>query len=135
MHTVELYKEFRFDAAHFLPHAPDGHPNKRMHGHSFRVSVFMRGAPNAETGLLQDLQEVNEAIAKVHDLLDHNTLNEIAGLEVPTLENLSIFIFNALADALPTSRLMNADIRMKMESRNTGGRASACAPRCRWAPF
>ena len=102
MHTVELYKEFRFDAAHFLPHAPDGHPNKRMHGHSFRVSVFMRGAPNAETGLLQALQEVNEAIAKVHDLLDHNTLNEIAGLEVPTLENLSIFIFNALADALPT---------------------------------
>ena len=33
---------------------------------------------------------------------NHNTLNEIAGLEVPTLENLSIFIFNALADALPT---------------------------------
>lgn len=102
MHSVELYKEFRFDAAHFLPHAPEGHPNRRMHGHSFRVAVFMRGTPDAATGILQDLQGVNAAIAKVRDQLDHNTLNEIAGLEVPTLENLCVFIFGALAGDLPT---------------------------------
>ena len=36
---VELVKDFRFEAAHFLPHVPQGHKCRRMHGHSFRGEV------------------------------------------------------------------------------------------------
>ena len=36
---MRIYKEFFFEAAHFLPSAPAGHPNARVHGHSFRVRV------------------------------------------------------------------------------------------------
>ncbi|HEV7426648.1 MAG TPA: 6-carboxytetrahydropterin synthase, partial [Thermoanaerobaculia bacterium] len=30
--VVELVKDFRFEAAHFLPHVPEGHKCRRMHG-------------------------------------------------------------------------------------------------------
>src|SRR2546423_1795616 len=33
--VIAISKEFRFDAAHFLPTADKGHPNARLHGHSF----------------------------------------------------------------------------------------------------
>ena len=102
MASVELYKEFRFDAAHFLPHAAEGHPNSRVHGHSFRVSVKLKGVPDPETGILQDLEGVTEALASVRDRLDHHMLNEVEGLEVPTLENLAIYIYNALKLDLPS---------------------------------
>ena len=42
-HNVELVKDFRFEAAHFLPNVPAGHKCLRMHGHSFRVAVHVRG--------------------------------------------------------------------------------------------
>ena len=61
MALVEIYKQFRFDAAHYLPHAPEGHPNKRVHGHSFRAEITIRAqgrdagaAVSALTELVQD---------------------------------------------------------------------------------
>lgn len=100
MHTVELFKDFRFDAAHYLPSAPEGHPNSRMHGHSFRVRVFLRGEPDPETGLLKHFESVDGAVTRVQQMLDHNLLNEIPGLDKPTLEYISLFIFNELKDEL-----------------------------------
>ncbi|MBL7710671.1 MAG: 6-carboxytetrahydropterin synthase, partial [Chitinophagaceae bacterium] len=32
---MEIYKEFAFDAAHFLPNVPEGHKCKQMHGHTY----------------------------------------------------------------------------------------------------
>jgi 6-pyruvoyltetrahydropterin/6-carboxytetrahydropterin synthase len=43
---MRIYKEFSFEAAHFLPSAPPGHPNARVHGHSFRVRVTLAGEPD-----------------------------------------------------------------------------------------
>ena len=43
---MRIYKEFTFEAAHFLPSAPPGHPNARVHGHSFRVRVTIDGEPD-----------------------------------------------------------------------------------------
>ena len=43
---MRIYKEFFFEAAHFLPSAPAGHPNARVHGHSFRVRVTIGGEPD-----------------------------------------------------------------------------------------
>ena len=33
MHPIELVKDFRFEAAHYLPNVPEGHKCRRMHGH------------------------------------------------------------------------------------------------------
>jgi 6-pyruvoyltetrahydropterin/6-carboxytetrahydropterin synthase len=99
--VIEISKTFLFDAAHFLPHAAPGHPNSRMHGHSFQVVVTLRGEPDAAKGWLRDLGEVASAVETVRDALDHRTLNEVEGLGVPTLERLSAWIFAMLKPRLP----------------------------------
>ena len=50
---MRIYKEFTFEGAHYLPSAPEGHPNARIHGHSFRVRVSVDGEPDPETELLR----------------------------------------------------------------------------------
>ena len=40
--VVELTKEFRFEAAHCLPNTPEGHKCRRLHGHSFKVTVEVK---------------------------------------------------------------------------------------------
>src|SRR5262249_7351801 len=52
MPTTQIYKELVFEAAYRLPSAPAGHPNARIHGHSFHVRVTVAGEPDAEQGHL-----------------------------------------------------------------------------------
>ena len=99
--TLSITKEFRFDAAHFLPTAPKGHPNSRMHGHSFVAAVTLEGAPDPVKGWIRDFADVDAAVADLRARLDHHLLNEIKGLELPTLERLARFIFDELKGALP----------------------------------
>ncbi len=98
---ISITKEFRFDAAHYLPTAPKGHPNSRMHGHSFAVVVTLEGVPGAQSGLIRDFAEIDAAVAGVRERLDHHVLNEIEGLALPTLETLAAWVFSALSPKLP----------------------------------
>lgn len=98
---IAISKEFRFDAAHFLPTAEKGHPNARVHGHSFSAQVTLEGKADPTHGWLRDFAEVDAAIANVRERLDHHMLNEIKGLEKPTLENLARYIYTALKAPLP----------------------------------
>ena len=97
----ELSKQFRFDAAHFLPTAPEGHPYRRLHGHSFTVEVAISGTPDPEQGWIVDFAIVEAKLQELRERLDHRLLNEIEGLTLPTLERRAAWIFAALAPALP----------------------------------
>ncbi len=99
--SVEIVKEFRFDAAHFLPTAPIGHPYRRMHGHSFRVEVALSGTPDPATGWLIDFATIETAVSDLRQTLDHHLLNDIPGLSVPTLETIAAWIYRELAPLLP----------------------------------
>ncbi|HEY6921663.1 MAG TPA: 6-carboxytetrahydropterin synthase, partial [Methyloceanibacter sp.] len=77
---MRVYKEFTFEAAHLLPSAPPGHPNARVHGHSFRVRVTVDGEPNEETGVVIHFDDLEAATADVRDALDHRFLNDLQGL-------------------------------------------------------
>lgn len=98
---MQIYKEFTFEAAHFLPSAPAGHPNSRIHGHSFHVRVTVEGEPDAGTGLVFHFDDLKAAIADVRAGLDHQFLNEVDGIGAPTLENITIWIWNRLEDKIP----------------------------------
>ena len=98
---MRIYKEFTFEAAHFLPSAPPGHPNSRVHGHSFRVRVTLDGEPHEKTGLVMHLDDVEAALADVHDALDHRFLNEVEGLSQPTLERITMWLWDRLRNRLP----------------------------------
>jgi 6-pyruvoyltetrahydropterin/6-carboxytetrahydropterin synthase len=98
---MRIYKEFHFEAAHHLPTAPPGHRNARMHGHSFRVRVSIDGEPDPETGLVMDLEELARALAEARDELDHRLLNDVPGLEAPTLERIAAWLWNRLGNKVP----------------------------------
>ncbi|MCU0623895.1 MAG: 6-carboxytetrahydropterin synthase QueD [Gemmatimonadaceae bacterium] len=100
-HVVELFRDFTFEAAHRLPHVPDGHKCARLHGHSFRVRVVVRGPVDPHTGWVMDFAELKAAWKPVEARLDHHYLNEIPGLENPTSEVLARWIWDALLPALP----------------------------------
>src|SRR5436305_15133341 len=98
---VELVKEFRFEAAHLLPNVSEGHKCRRLHGHSFRCEVAVRGEVNQEMGWFIDYAEIASAFMPLHQKLDHYYLNEIPGLQNPTSENLACWIWERLEDKLP----------------------------------
>lgn len=98
---MRIYKDFRFEAAHFLPSAPRGHPNSRIHGHSFHVRVTVAGEPDPETGLIFHFDELEEALKGVRLKLDHQFLNEVDGLESPTLERIAAWIWGRLEPLVP----------------------------------
>lgn len=94
--TLEIAYRFGFDAAHHFDHFPEGHPNRAMHGHSFQVEVAIAGEIDPATGFVADLGDVEGACAELRRALDHRVLNDIAGLEKPSLENLSVWIWKRL---------------------------------------
>lgn len=93
---MDIYKSFRFEAAHHLPHVPDGHKCSRLHGHSYEVKIRVRGDVGERTGWVCDFSEIATAWAPIGQRLDHYYLNEIAGLENPTSENLARWIWSRL---------------------------------------
>ena len=98
---MRVYKEFFFEAAHFLPSAPPGHPNARVHGHSFRVRVAVDGEPEKKTCILVHFDDLEEAVADARDALDHRMLNEVEGLASPTLERIAMWLWDRLHNRLP----------------------------------
>ena len=99
--AVELVKEFRFEAAHYLPNLPDGHKCRRMHGHSFCGEIAVRGPVDPVTGWLIDFGDLKRAVDPIVERLDHDLLNEIEGLENPTSELLAIWFWERLVPSLP----------------------------------
>ncbi|AWC24408.1 6-carboxytetrahydropterin synthase [Aminobacter sp. P9b] len=92
---VETFKEFTFEAAHQLP------PFSGLHGHSFRVSVHLVGAPDPVFGWPANLYEVEKRIEIVRKTLDHTYLNDIEGLSVPSIENIARWIWEQMEDHFP----------------------------------
>ncbi len=98
---ARLVKDFTFEAAQTLPHAPEGHKCRLMHGHSFKVEIAVEGEVNPATGWLYDHAEITRAMKPLLDRLDHSYVNEIAGLENPTIEIMCAWFWKALAPQLP----------------------------------
>lgn len=98
---MEIFKEFRIEAAHRLPNVPEGHKCARLHGHSFRISLHVRGPVDPRAGWVQDFADLSEAWRPLHEQLDHRLLNEVEGLENPTSENLARWVWDRVRPALP----------------------------------
>ena len=98
---MEIYKEFSFDSAHFLPNVPIGHKCREMHGHTYRLKVFIKGALDPKLGWIMDFKDLKEALLPVIDQLDHKLINNIKGLDNPTAENITVWIWQQIKPSLP----------------------------------
>ena len=98
---MDIYKEFTFEAAHLLPHVPQGHKCRRLHGHSFRLQIHVTGPLDEKLGWVMDFGDIKTAARPIIQQLDHYYLNDIEGLENPTSENLARWIWIRLKPTLP----------------------------------
>ncbi len=99
---MEIFKRFTFDAAHQLAcNVPEGHRYAGVHGHSFEVEVYVRGEPDPATGWIIDFDRLDAALKPIRDTLDHSYLNDIPGLSVPTLERVTVWIWDRLKGDFP----------------------------------
>lgn len=98
---ARLTKDFTFEAAQTLPNAPDGHKCKLMHGHSFKVEISVEGEVDPEVGWVYDHALISRAMAPLLERIDHSYLNEVDGLENPTIENMAAWFWRKLEPHCP----------------------------------
>ena len=89
---MELIVNHSFEAAHRLPK----HPGKcqRVHGHSYRVRVVVKGLVDSDSGMIIDFHEVKEVI----DQLDHQYLNDF--IKNPTAEHIALWLLGRIPGAV-----------------------------------
>jgi 6-pyruvoyltetrahydropterin/6-carboxytetrahydropterin synthase len=103
---MKVVQAFTFEAAHRLPHMPACHPCRRLHGHSYRVELKFDGQVDPHTGFVIDFFEIERVFTPILRSLDHQFLNEVEGLDNPTAENISIWIWTRTKALLPTLSLV-----------------------------
>jgi 6-pyruvoyltetrahydropterin/6-carboxytetrahydropterin synthase len=97
----ELTKSFRFDASHTLDRSIAAEASRRIHGHSYRAEVTVRGETDPATGMVVDFGRLEHMMAEARDSLDHHMLDDVTGLGPATMENLAAWIWRKLA---PTTK-------------------------------
>lgn len=113
MTMIRITKEFKFEMAHALL-GYDG-PCRNVHGHSYALSVTVRGMPNLENnhvklGMVMDFGDLKQIVkSKIIDVFDHAlVLNSNMPESITSQLSLS-FEKVLLLDYQPTSELMVID--------------------------
>lgn len=112
MNTVTISREYDFEAAHFLPNVPEGHKCRRMHGHSYRVTVYVTGPvqeSGPEAGMVVDFGPLDDAWKALHAKWDHRPLNEID--DNPTVERMCPRVWEHFA-SLPRVKELGLSVRV-----------------------
>ena len=98
---MQIFKQFTFDSAHFLPHVPDGHKCKEIHGHTYRLTVYVEGELEKDLEWVLDFAEMKNVIDPIVKSIDHKLLNNISGLENPTCEIIAVWLWNKIKPEVP----------------------------------
>ena len=98
---MDIFKVFTVEAAHRLPHVPEGHKCARLHGHSFRIELHLSGPVDPQAGWVMDFADVKAAFKPIYERLDHHYRSDIPGLENPTSEQLAKWIWDQAKPLLP----------------------------------
>ncbi|PGK46220.1 6-carboxytetrahydropterin synthase QueD [Bacillus anthracis] len=102
---VMVSKEFTFDAAHHL-HCYEG-KCKNLHGHTYKVVFGISGYVN-EIGLAIDFGDIKEIWKnEIEIYLDHRYLNETLPAMNTTAENMVVWIYEKMAEALTKDNRAN----------------------------
>jgi len=94
------WRRFRFEAAHRLPHVPQGHPCGRMHGHGFEV-ILHAHQDRGDQAMGVDVDQLGECWKPLQQELHYRCLNDIPGLENPTSERLAYWVWQRLKPVIP----------------------------------
>jgi len=94
-------QRFFFDAAHTLQRQIEAEGSRRIHGHTYQAEVWLAGPRDPATGMVIDLGLLRRRLNEIRERLDHHLLDDVPDLGPPTLENLCLFIAEAMGDLRP----------------------------------
>ena len=102
MYTVA--KEFTFAAAHAIRGHTRGCQN--LHGHNYRVRVFVRAAALDELGMVIDFADLKAIVMRVLGPFDHAVLNDVPPFDQrnTTAELVAEHVFREVDRELPAGR-------------------------------
>ena len=102
--SFSVCKDFRFAAAHQIPGHRGGCEN--LHGHSYRVRVWVKARALDALGMVVDFADLKTAMEEVVGPFDHAFLNEIPPFDArnPTAELLAQHVFAELRRRLDDER-------------------------------
>lgn len=108
----EIYVAAAFEAAHRL--VGDFGPATRMHGHTYRMEVLVRGESLADDGTLYDIGKLRPAVDDLAASLHYRDLNDVPGLENvnTTAEAVADYCWERLAPPLRGSGLSSLTVRV-----------------------
>jgi 6-pyruvoyltetrahydropterin/6-carboxytetrahydropterin synthase len=109
--------EVRIDEEFSAAHALRGYKGKceRLHGHNWKVEVYVRGASLDEIGMLVDFRELKAATRRVMHHLDHRNLNELKPFDTelnPSSEHLAGFILHEVGEQINNERVKVYKVRV-----------------------
>jgi 6-pyruvoyltetrahydropterin/6-carboxytetrahydropterin synthase len=90
-----------FEAAHRNTSVHADERTRRLHGHSYEVTVAVEGAIDPKIGWVMDFAEVKDRASEVIDRLDHYKLNDIPGIHDSTRADVETWIASKLRSILP----------------------------------
>jgi 6-pyruvoyltetrahydropterin/6-carboxytetrahydropterin synthase len=107
-----LFKAGLSDEENFKIFGKCSNPN--WHGHNYTLEVTVIGEVDSETGFVMDIKKLKELIQEyVISKVDHKNLNIdsdfMKGI-IPTSENITIAIWNQLADKISGGKLFSVKL-------------------------
>ena len=94
---MEIFRTFRFHSARHLPNLDDNHICKKMHGHTFNLTIYVKGNINKNNGFVMDFYDIDKIVNKIIiSRIDHKVLNDVENLSNPTSEKLTKWIWQKL---------------------------------------
>ncbi len=108
----EVYVATQFEAAHRL--VGDFGPATRMHGHTYRMEVILRGERLSDSGVLHDIGELRSAVEDLAASLHYRDLNDVpdlAGVNT-TAEAVADYCWEKLAPPLHNRGLDSLTVRV-----------------------
>ncbi|MDD3579678.1 MAG: 6-carboxytetrahydropterin synthase QueD [Desulfobacca sp.] len=78
-----------------------------LHGHNWKVEIFVGAASLDEAGLVRDFGKIKAAAQEVLEEVDHTYLNELAAFQNqnPSSENLARYLFERLSPVINDDRV------------------------------
>jgi 6-pyruvoyltetrahydropterin/6-carboxytetrahydropterin synthase len=101
----ELKVVTRFSAAHQLTMV--GEKCENMHGHNWKIEVFVTGQNLDNAGVLVDFGVIKKNVAEIMSMLDHKYLNELDYFQKdqPSSENIAFFVATELQKKINDSAI------------------------------
>lgn len=99
--THRIWKDFSFDSATRLRHAPAHDPRAGLHGHTYTLRLHLQAPLDPVLGWAVDFGEVKDLFKPVFDAIDHRPLDELPGLADGDCASLARWIHTQAQPLLP----------------------------------